>query len=70
MSTKYKEPQEVPTSVLIARLKQLSAAIANGDKGELTMRVPAELDRDADVVLAEAVKRLELFQIVDSCMSG
>ena len=41
------------------RLKQLSAAIANGDKGELTMRVPAEVDRDADIVLMEAAKRLE-----------
>lgn len=59
MSTQYKESKEVPTTVLIARLKELARAVANGDKHELTMRVPAELDRDADLVLMEAARRLE-----------
>lgn len=60
MSTQYKESKEVPTTVLIARLKELAKAVANGDKHELTMLVPAELDRDADLVLMEAARRLEL----------
>ncbi len=59
MSTKYEEPKLVPTSVLIERLKELADAIAKGNRDELTMRIPAEVDRDADIVLAEAAKRLE-----------
>lgn len=59
MSTKYKEPKEVPTTVLIERLKELADAIAKGNRDELTMRIPAEVDRDADIVLAEAANRLE-----------
>ena len=59
MSTKYEDPKLVPTSVLIERLKELADAIAKGNRDELTMRIPAEVDRDADIVLAEAAKRLE-----------
>lgn len=58
MSTKYKDPNEVPTYVLTARLKELSKAIANGDFNELNMRIPAEVDRDADIVISEAARRL------------
>lgn len=61
MSTKYKHSHEVPTDVLEKRLEELSDAI--GKRGEerdreLTRRVPAELDRDADLVLSEAAARL------------
>jgi len=59
MSTKYEEPRLVPTSVLIEPLKELADAIAKGNRDELTMRIPAEVDRDADIVLMEAAKRLE-----------
>ena len=59
MSTKYEDPKLVPTSVLIERLKELADAIAKGNRDELTMRIPAEVDRDADIVLMEAAKRLE-----------
>ena len=59
MSTIYKNSQDVPTSVLIERLKELAEAVAKGNRDELTMRIPAEVDRDADIVLAEAAKRLE-----------
>ena len=61
MSTKYKHSHEVPTAVLAQRLVELSDAV--GKRGEerdreLTRRVPAELDRDADLVLYEAAQRL------------
>ena len=59
ISTKYEEPKLVPTSVLIERLKELADAIAKGNRDELSMRIPAEVDRDADIVLMEAAKRLE-----------
>lgn len=70
MSTKYADPKLVPTSVLIERLKELAEAIAKGDKGELTMRIPAEVDRDADIVLAEAAKRLEYFRVTHGLNSA
>jgi len=59
MSTKYTDPKLVPTSALIERLKELADAVAKGNRDELTMRIPAEVDRDADIVLAEAARRLE-----------
>lgn len=62
MSTKYKSSKDVPTETICLRLEELSNAIANGKKTfdyEFTMRVPAELDRDADLVLREAARRLK-----------
>ena len=59
MSTKYKDPKEVPTTVLVARLKELADAVASGNFSELRMRIPAEVDSDADIVLTEVAKRLE-----------
>ena len=61
MSTIYKNSQDVPTSVLIERLKELAEAVAKGNRDELTMRIPAEVDRDADIVIAEAARRLNFF---------
>lgn len=63
MSTKYKNSSDVPTEVLCKRIDQIITAITAGDSGksllrECTMRVPAEVDRDADLVLAEAARRL------------
>lgn len=61
MSSKYKTGKEVPTDILCDRLDELSDAITKGKdvvNREFTMRVPAERDRDADLVLAEAAKRL------------
>lgn len=61
MSTRYKRSADVPNTVLAERLKELSNIIATGNLGsEFTMRVPAELDRDADLVMAEAANRLLL----------
>lgn len=62
MSTKYRNSSDVPTTTIVNRLNELSDAITGGSEsmnGEFTMRVPAECDRDADLVLAEAARRLE-----------
>lgn len=61
MSRKYQNTKDVPTAALIVRLRELSDAIAGGraaTESEFSMRVPAECDRDADLVLAEAAERL------------
>lgn len=62
MTTKYERPCDVPDKVLISRVKQLSTAITQGRDSferEFTMRVPAECDRDADLVLYEIAGRYE-----------
>ena len=61
MSTQYKSAKEVPTEALIARLNELADYVTKGAdsvRREFTMRVPAEHDRDADLVLSEAARRL------------
>lgn len=61
MSTKYKHGDHVPNDVLAGRLKELSSALWS-DKDvrdrEFTKRIPAELDRDADLVMNQAAERL------------
>lgn len=62
MSTEYKESRDVPNDVLARRLRELSNHIVNrkGDfLSEFTMRIPAEVDRDADIVLSESADRIE-----------
>jgi len=47
--------------VLADRLKELSSVVSNNRdrmESEFTMRIPAEVDRDADLVLMEASRRL------------
>lgn len=58
MSTRYKYCAQVPTETLAERMHELALAVADGNNAEFTMRVPAELDRDADLVLEEASRRL------------
>lgn len=61
MSTNYKESDKIPTSVLCARLDELSTAVTKGRDGinrEFLMSIPAELDRDADLVISESSRRL------------
>jgi hypothetical protein len=61
MSTKYKSSKDVPLDAIVARLKELSDAIIQGREAqasEFTMRIPAECDRDADLVLSEAANRI------------
>lgn len=65
MSTKYQHGDKVPTEVLAKRLDELSDAVVARMKAdnarferEFTCRIPAELDRDADLVLNGAALRL------------
>lgn len=61
MSIKYNKPEDVPNSVLCDRLNALSYTVTCGKEAvvyEFTMRIPAEVDRDADIVLSEAARRI------------
>jgi len=61
MSTKYKYGHQIPSDVLCGRLDQLADAVTKGREAidrEFCMRVPAERDRDADLVLTEAAERI------------
>ena len=61
MTTDYGAQDIVPTEILIARLEELSRAVTEGKDAisrEFTMRIPAEMDRDADLVLHAAACRL------------
>ncbi len=56
---RYQQGCEVPTDVLVKRLGELSTAIADRDMSELTMQVPARWDRDADLIMVEAARRIK-----------
>ena len=61
MSTKYKIGDDVPSEILCKRLEKLSKAVTEGRDSiarEFCMRVPAECDYDADLVLSAAAKRI------------
>ena len=58
MSTIYKNSKDVPMEVLLERLDELADAVTGGKVSrdrEFTMRIPAECDRDADLVISQAV---------------
>ena len=62
MSIKYKFSDEVPSVVLVTRLRELSDAITKGSKmiaSAFYMSVPAQVDHNADLVLEGAAKRIE-----------
>lgn len=66
MSRKYSDSKDIPSEVLANRLEQLSEAVVarmRNDtlvfESEFTCRIPAELDRDADLVISEAGDRLK-----------
>lgn len=67
MSTKYKNSSDVPTATIIARFEELSDAIAGGYETrnrKFTMRIPTELDRDADLMLAEAAAETTINHLI------
>ena len=70
MSCYYKDSNSVPNRILSKRLDDLADIIINRKKGwqeELSMRVPAECDRDADLILSEADFRItEMSKIIMS----
>jgi hypothetical protein len=58
MSTKYKDDDRIPSKVIIDRLQKLAKVVTKGEAGlrrEFTMRVPAERDRDADLILSDLI---------------
>ena len=54
---------------LVPRLIELSRAVAKGYQFEFSMRVPADPNRDADIVLQSAADRIEELQqqVCDEC---
>ena len=68
MSTDYGMNERVPTEVIARRLDELSQAVTEGKDAvarEFTMRIPAEMDRDADLVLHAAAARLREFMAAE-----
>ena len=67
MSIKFKDSKDIPTDVLVNRVREIVGAITAPSERrlmtELSMRAPAELDRDADLVLSEVARRLTAFEI-------
>jgi len=62
MSRKYKNPSEVPTEEICKRLDEIVESICQGNESILktfTMRIPAEVDYDPDIVISEASERLQ-----------
>ena len=64
MSTKYKYPKDVPIEILISRLNELSDIITGENpkqnmEREFNMRIPAEYDRDPDLVMAISATRMK-----------
>ena len=62
MSTHYKHNDEIPVTIIIARLRELATAVTKGREHvarEFVMRIPAERDHDADLVLSYAASLLE-----------
>lgn len=58
MSNTYKTAGDVPNEVLAKRLIELGHLVGEQNFRDFTMSVPAELDRDADLVLSMAGHRL------------
>lgn len=69
MSLKYKRSSEIPSDVLCLRLRELAKAVTSGQNSferELSYRILAEPDRDADLVILEAAGRIEkLEKLID-----
>jgi hypothetical protein len=49
-------------SELTTRLREIVKAITEGNRNELTMRVPAEPKRDADLVISDAADLLDNYE--------
>lgn len=49
------------------RLNQIARAIADGNYRELTMRIPAEPDRDADLVISAAADEIDRLRAEVAC---
>lgn len=70
MSTKYRIADQIPSPVICNRLEELSDAVTKGPdavRRAFDMRVPAECDRDADLVLSAAAKRIRDLENCNRC---
>lgn len=65
MSRQYKQSIDVPNAVLAIRLRELYESAKLRDWNAFTMRIPAEVDRDYDLVMCEAARRLDALQSVE-----
>jgi len=66
MSRDFKHGDYVPSELLARRLDELCDAIGAGPDAmarEFTRRIPAELDRDADLVLMQAAERIRELEV-------
>lgn len=73
MTTDYKRSNLVPTETLVARLNELATAVTEGPdsvRRNFTMRVPAEVDRDADLVISEAARRIAALEAEKVLLKG
>ena len=62
MGAKYQKTVDVSLEIICKRLEELSDAVTSGKERtlrEFSMRVPAEVDRDADLILSGAAMRLK-----------
>ncbi len=68
MSTKYTHGDIIPIPVIVARLRELAKAVTEGPESvarEFVMRIPAERDHDADLVLRYAADMLDQLNEVE-----
>ena len=59
MSRKYKHGDVIPVDVIANRLKELAESAIKANWSDFSMRIPAELDHDADLVLMDAAMKLK-----------
>ena len=58
-STVCAAPSSEEVRIIVSRLRVIANAIADANYNELTMRIPAEPDRDADIVTMRAADLIE-----------
>lgn len=66
MTTYYKKSSDVPSKILCDRLTVLASAVTDGPVAisrEFGMRIPCEVDYDADMILAEAGERIKELEL-------
>ena len=59
---------ETESQKLVIRLRELCQAVVAHDMSQFTMSIPAEPDRDADLVLAVAAMRIEELAIENAAL--
>ena len=60
---------ETENQKLVVRLRELCQAVVAHDMSQFTMSIPAEPDRDADLVLAVAAMRIEELAVENAALT-